>query len=51
MFQEGLIKPKQLITHRYPFAEIQQAIEVAQDKSQGSIKVMVHMDDGAQEAE
>lgn len=50
IFQEGLIKPERLITHRFGFEDIQRAIRVAQDKREGSIKVMVHMDAGIGEA-
>ncbi len=45
MIQEGLIKPEQLITHRFPFKKIKQAIKAAEDKTQNSIKVMVHLED------
>lgn len=45
MMQEGLVHPDELITHRYPLDEIKRAIEVAEDKSQQSIKVMIQLED------
>jgi threonine dehydrogenase-like Zn-dependent dehydrogenase len=44
MFQEGLIHPEELITHRFDLERVKEAIRVAQDKSQQSIKVMIHLD-------
>jgi threonine dehydrogenase-like Zn-dependent dehydrogenase len=44
MLQEGVLQHEGLITHRFPFEQLKQAIAVATDKSTGSIKVTLDLD-------
>lgn len=41
MMEEGIINLEGLITHRYRFDQHRQAIETAEDKTSGAIKVMI----------
>jgi L-iditol 2-dehydrogenase len=41
MFQDGRLTDQGLITHRFPFSEIKEAIHTAEDKRTGSIKVTI----------
>jgi threonine dehydrogenase-like Zn-dependent dehydrogenase len=41
MFQEGRLTDQGLITHRFPFAQIKDAIRTAEDKRTGCIKVSI----------
>ncbi|MFP4176460.1 MAG: zinc-dependent alcohol dehydrogenase [Candidatus Brocadiia bacterium] len=43
LIEQGIINPRQLITHTYPLDQVQSAFETAADKSTGSVKVMVEM--------
>jgi len=38
---ERRIDPSRLITHRFPFAEIQQAFETYRDRRDGALKVLI----------
>ena len=42
LMASGRVELKQLVTHKFPLAEIQQAFDTAADKSTGAIKVQVH---------
>ena len=39
--KRGRIDPARLITHRFPFAEVQQAFETYRDRRDGSLKVLL----------
>jgi threonine dehydrogenase-like Zn-dependent dehydrogenase len=39
--REGRIDPLPLITHRYPFADVQRAFEAYRDRRDGALKVMI----------
>jgi threonine dehydrogenase-like Zn-dependent dehydrogenase len=47
MLQEGVLTDTGMITHRFPFAKYRDAIRVAIDKQQHSIKVTLTFDDPA----
>jgi len=33
-----------MVTHRFPLADVQSAVDTAYDKNSGSIKVQIHQD-------
>lgn len=41
MLQEGVLEHRGLITHRFPLAQIKKAIDTANDKNSGAIKVTI----------
>jgi 2-desacetyl-2-hydroxyethyl bacteriochlorophyllide A dehydrogenase len=43
LMASGRVELEQIVTHRFPLEEIQQAFEAAYKKSAGSIKVQIHM--------
>lgn len=45
MLQEGLLTEAGMITHRFPFERYREAIRIAMDKNQGSIKVTLTFDE------
>jgi threonine dehydrogenase-like Zn-dependent dehydrogenase len=38
---QGRVDPSRLITHRFPFAQIQNAFETYRDRRDGSLKVLI----------
>lgn len=47
MLQEGMLQHDGLITHRFPFLDYKRAIDTAQDKTTGAIKVTFMLDEGS----
>jgi len=45
LIEEGLLMDEGMITHRFPFEQYRQAIRTAQEKSSGSVKVMLTFDE------
>ena len=43
LMESGRVELAQMVTHRFPLKEAQQAFETAYDKSTGSVKVQLHM--------
>ena len=43
LMASGRVPLKQMVTHKFPLEEIQRGFDTAYDKSNGSIKVQVHM--------
>jgi 2-desacetyl-2-hydroxyethyl bacteriochlorophyllide A dehydrogenase len=44
MMGSGRVDLKPMVTHKFPLAQVQQAVDTAYDKSTGSIKVQVHQE-------
>lgn len=44
MMGSGRVNLKPMVTHRFPLADVQSAVDTAYDKNSGSIKVQIHQD-------
>jgi threonine dehydrogenase-like Zn-dependent dehydrogenase len=39
--RQGRIDPSRLVTHRFPFAQVQRAFETYRDRRDGALKVLI----------